>query len=325
MPFDRRPGTDRHVLILGGTGFIGSRIAAHLVSSGWRATVATRRQAHGRHLLPLPSVERVVEADVHDDAALERLVAGHHAVINLIGILHDKPGLSGSRYGQQFARNHVAFPRRLAAECARQGVRHLLHMSALGADVNGPSMYQRSKADGEAAARGQPDVIATVFRPSVVFGPGDRFLNLFARLQRWLPLMLLGGADARFQPVYVEDVAQAFVRVLRDARLAGQTVELAGPHVYTLRELVRLAGRYAGRPRTVLGLPPALARLQALALEWMPGGPLMSRDNLDSMRADNVSTAHDLERLGIRPTPIEAVAPRYLRDWRASSGKPAPR
>lgn len=325
MPFDRRPGTDRYVLILGGTGFIGSRIAAHLVSSGWRATIATRRHAHARHLLPLPSVERVVQADVHDDAALERLVTGHQAVINLIGVLHDKPGAAGSRYGKQFARNHVALPQRLAAACARQGVRHLLHMSALGADVYGPSMYQRSKADGEAAARSQPDVIATVFRPSVVFGPGDSFLNLFARLQRWLPLMLLGGADARFQPVYVEDVAQAFVRVLRDARLAGQTIELVGPQVYTLRELVQNAGRYAGRPRMVVGLPPALARLQALALEWMPGGPLMSRDNLDSMHADNVSAARDLERLGIRPTPIEAVAPRYLRDLRAGRTRPARR
>lgn len=306
-------GTDRFVLILGGSGFIGSRICARLVCSGWRVTVPTRRLSHARHLLPLPSIEDVVEADIHDDATLDRLVRGQDAVINLVGILHGKRGLPGTRYGPQFERAHVALPRRVAAACVRHRVPRLLHMSALGAAPDAPSMYLRSKADGEAAARSRPEVAATIFRPSVVFGPEDNLLNLFAGLQKWLPVMLLGGADARMQPVYVEDVAQAYAVALQEPRTAGRTYELGGPHVYTLRELVRLAGGYAGHRRPVIGLPDALARLQAGLLEWLPGEPLMSRDNLESLRVDNVTSESMLEQLGIRPTPLEAVAPFYLR------------
>jgi len=306
-------GADRFVLILGGSGFIGSRLCARLVCSGWRATVPTRRLSHARHLLPLPSVEDVVEADIHDDATLDRLVRGQDAVINLVGILHGKRGPGGTRYGPQFERAHVTLPRRVAAACARQRVPRLLHMSALGAAPDAPSMYLRSKADGEVAARSQPEVAVTIFRPSVVFGPEDNLLNLFAALQKWLPVMLLGRPDARMQPVYVEDVAQAYVSALQNPRTAGRTYELGGPHVYTLRELVRLAGRYAGRQRPVIGLPDALARLQAGLLEWLPGDPLMSRDNLDSLRVDTVTSASMFEQFGIRPTPLEAVAPFYLR------------
>lgn len=309
---------DRFVLVIGGSGFIGSRICARLVSTGWRATVPTRHYSHGRHLLPLPSVEDVVEADIHDDAALDALVRGKDAVINLVGILHGNPGPRGSRYGSAFDRAHVQLPRRIAAACVRHGVRRFLHMSALGAAPDAPSMYLRSKADGEAAARSQPGLAPTVFRPSVVFGAGDNLLNLFARLQKWLPVMLLGGADARFQPVYVEDVARAFVFALNDPHSAGRAYELGGPRVYTLRELVRLAGHYAGHRRLVIGLPDSMARLQALMLEWLPGQPLMSRDNLDSLRVDNVTSASMFEQFGIRPTAIEAVAPSYLRPLRAT-------
>lgn len=305
--------TEGSVLILGGSGFIGSCINARLATTAWRATVPTRRHARATHLLVLPSVENLVEADVHDDASLGRLVQGCDAVINLVGILHGKRGPAGSRYGPEFARAHVELPRRVAAACAAHGVGRYLHMSALGAAPNAPSMYLRSKADGEAAARSEPGVAATVFRPSVVFGPGDNFLNLFGRLQKWMPLMLLGGADARFQPVYVEDVAQAFVNALQDPRTRGQTYELVGPRVYTLRELVKLAGRFTGHRRPVVGLPTPLARMQAMLLEWMPGGPLMSRDNLDSMQLDSVASVSGLERLDIQPTALEAVAPFYLR------------
>jgi uncharacterized protein YbjT (DUF2867 family) len=308
------------VLILGGSGFIGSRINAKLANTAWRATVPTRRHARSTHLLVLPSVAHLVEANIHDDATLARLVRGHDAVINLVGILHGKPGPAGARYGPEFARAHVDLPRRVADACAAHGVRRYLHMSALGTAPDAPSMYLRSKADGEAAARSQPAVAATIFQPSVVFGPEDSFLNLFARLQRWMPLMLVGGAEARFQPVYVDDVAQAFVTALLDTRTCGQTYELAGPRIYTLRELVILAGRYSGNRRPVIGLPPALARLQARLLEWAPGGPLMSRDNLDSMQVDSVATSSGLERLGIRPTALEAVAPFYLQQREPPQG-----
>lgn len=303
----------RSVLIIGGAGFIGTHIIAKLADTDCRVTVPTRRYGHAKHLLPLPVVERVVEANVNDDATIHQLIRGHDAVINLVGILHGKPGPAGTPYGRDFSRAHVELPRKIVAACAEHGVRRYLHMSALGAERNGPSMYLRSKADGEAAALANPAVGVTLFRPSVVFGERDQFLNLFASLQKVLPVMLLAGADARFQPVYVNDVAQAFVKTLADDRTIGKAYELAGPRIYTLGELVKLAGRYAGHARPVISMPGALARFQALIMEHLPGAPLMSRDNLDSMKVDNVTSRSMEAELGIRPTALEAVAPFYLR------------
>ncbi|MDB5761200.1 MAG: NAD-dependent dehydratase [Herminiimonas sp.] len=299
------------VLVIGGAGFIGSHLVAQLAASGRDITVPTRRYERARHLLVLPTVE-VVEADVHDDAALHGLLQKADAVINLAGVLHSRAGRPGSAYGPDFAVAHVDLPGRIVAGCAANGVRRYLHMSALGAHADAPSMYLRSKAAGEAVALSHPAVAATVFRPSVVFGEEDRFLNLFASLQKFLPVMLLGGADAKFQPVYVGDVARAFVNTLENPHAAGSIFELAGPRVYSLRELVKLAGAYSGHPRPVIGLPAPLARLQAFMLEHMPGGPLMSRDNLDSMKIDNVASGPPAPELGITPTPLEAVAPHYL-------------
>ncbi|WP_085317693.1 complex I NDUFA9 subunit family protein [Derxia lacustris] len=285
----------QRILLIGGTGFIGRAIAGELVNRGASVTVPTRRAVRGRELLPLPTV-RLVETDVNDHAALARLMVGQDAVINLVGILHSR---RGEPYGPDFARAHVDLPRAIAvamkAEAARAGrPLRLLHMSALGADSAGPSMYLRSKGDGEAALRGEAAGSAlalTVFRPSVVFGPDDSFLNLFARLAGIAPVLALGGAEARFQPVFVDDVARAFVNALDNAETVGRSYELCGPTVYSLRELVKFAAQSAGHRRCVVGLPGPLARLQALALEYAPGGPLMSRDNLDSMKADNVAPA----------------------------------
>jgi NADH dehydrogenase len=204
-------------------------------------------------------------------------------------------------------------------------------MSALGADINGPSMYQRSKADGEVAARAEPEVAATIFRPSVVFGPGDNFLNMFAKMQRFLPVIPLACADAEFQPVYVGDVAQAFIHALKDLKTRQQVYALGGPSIYTLAELVRLAGRYSHHERPIIPLPAALGRLQAAIFELLPGEPLMSRDNLDSMQHDNVLDpaiqALTAATLGIKLTALEAVAPGYLSphdrfdDFRARAGR----
>ncbi|GAB3540705.1 complex I NDUFA9 subunit family protein [Noviherbaspirillum agri] len=306
----------RKILILGGTGFIGSHVIAKLADSGCLLEVPTRRKSHAVHLLPLPDVDLVVEANIHDDETLDRLVCGKDAVINLVGILHGKRAAHGERYGSDFARAHVELPRRVVAACARHGVRRYLHMSALGADRNAPSMYLRSKADGEAAAFSNPDVHATVFRPSVVFGDQDHFLNLFASLQKFLPFMLLASPDARFQPVYVEDVAQAFVNALYDDTTIGKAFELVGPKVYTLRELVKLAGEFSGHRRPVIGLPETLSRVQAFFLEHMPGEPMMTRDNLDSMQVDSIARASMEDELGITPTPLESVAPYYLQGQR---------
>jgi len=296
------------VLVIGGSGFIGSHIVARLAASGRHVIVPTRRLQRARHLFVLPTVQ-IVEADVFDEAALDRLIAQADAVINLVGVLHSKPG---NPWGPQFERAHVELPRRIAQACIRRGVTRCLHMCALGAASDAPSMYQRSKAAGEHLMRTAPGLQVTSFRPSVVFGPEDQFLNVFARMQAVLPVMVLGGASAKFQPVFVGDVAQAFVDALDDPHSVGKVYELIGPQVYSLRELVRLAGVYAGHPRPLIELPAPLARLQAFLLEHMPGGPVMSRDNLDSMKADNVASGQYPLPPAWHPTPLEAVAPHYL-------------
>jgi uncharacterized protein YbjT (DUF2867 family) len=315
------------VVVFGGSGFIGSRLVARLSEQGARVVVPTRRLERARHLFLLPRVE-VVEADLADDAALRSLVRGKDAAINLVGLLHSR---RGTPFGEDFERAHVALPRRIVAACAAAGVARYLHMSALGAAVDGPSMYLRSKAAGELAARADDRVAATIFRPSVVFGPGDRFLNTFARLQRHLPCVPLAGAETDFQPIYVGDVAQAFCAALAAPRSRHQVYELGGPQIYPLAELVRLAGKYAGHPRPVFGMPEPLARLQALLFELLPGEPLISRDNLDSMKVDNVVDpaiqATTAAGLGITLTALEAVAPHYLSaserfdDFRARAGR----
>jgi NADH dehydrogenase len=299
------------VLVIGGSGFIGSHLVAQLAASGRRVVVPTRRFSRVRHLLVLPTVE-LVEGDVFDDAVLASLVRKVDAVINLVGVLHSRPGKAGTEWGPQFERSHVELPRRVARACQTAGVKRCLHMSALGADVHAPSMYLRSKAAGEKIMLDAAGLDVTAFRPSVVFGAEDAFLNLFAKLQRFMPVLALGGVNAKFQPVYVQDVARAFVLALEDRSTIGKVFELVGPQIYTLRELVRLAGLYSGHPRPLLGLPAPLARLQALMLEFMPGGPLMSRDNLDSMKSDNIASGHSPWLAGWQATPLEAVAPDYL-------------
>lgn len=303
---------DLSVVVFGGSGFIGSHLLALLAEDSIPALVPTRHAARVRHLTTLPGVD-VVEADIHDDATVRRLLDGHTAAINLVGILH---GSRAQPYGPEFRRAHVDLPRRIVEACAECGVERYLHMSALGASIDGPSMYQRSKADGELAARSRPEVAATIFRPSVVFGPGDHFLTVFARLQRRFPVIPLACASAVFQPVYVGDVAQAFLNALRDPAARHHVYQLGGPNVYTLAELVRLAGRYAGCERPIVELPPRLARLQARLFERLPGEPLITRDNLDSMKVDNVidPAIQDLTAaaLGIKLTALEAVAPHYL-------------
>ncbi len=302
----------KQILVLGGTGFVGTALCERLVehSASARIVVPTRRLPRGNGVRSLPTVD-LLQADVHDDAALARVVAGCDAVVNLVAILHGSAG--------DFDRVHVALPRRLAQACARAGVRRLVHVSALGAGPAASSMYLRSKTAGETVlAEAQLDL--TLLRPSVIFGAADRFLNLFAALQSVAPLLPLAGSDARFQPVWVEDVASAIVRCLDDRSTIGQTYECTGPTVYTLSELVALAGRWSGHERPQWPLPAALGRLQALAMEWLPGEPMMSRDNLDSMKVPNIATGQlpGLAALGITAAALEAVAPGYLGGLRDS-------
>ncbi|MBX3649397.1 MAG: complex I NDUFA9 subunit family protein [Rhodocyclaceae bacterium] len=300
--------TMKKILLVGGSGFLGGHVAQRLSAAGHCLTVPTRHRERARHLIVLPTVE-VVETNVHDDASLAELVAGQDAVINLVGILHSRYGLP---YGPDFARAHVELPKRLAAACRAAGVRRLVHVSALNADSQGPSQYLRSKGDGEAALRAAGEALdLTIFRPSVVFGPEDSFLNLFASLQRLAPLMPLGRTQARFQPVFVEDVAQAIVASLDRSDAFGQAYCCCGPRIYTLAELVRYVGEQIGRPRPIIPLPEALARIQAGLLELLPNPP-MSVDNLDSMDVDSVCPGGEPLPFGATPTPLEAVAPEYL-------------
>lgn len=295
----------RRVLVMGGTGFVGRAfceawLRAHPGGSTLR--VPTRRLPNGHAIRHLPGVE-LVQAHVHDGPTLARLLSGCDAVVNLVAILQGSAA--------DFERAHVQLPATLVQACHEAGVRRVVQVSALGVSLDAPSMYLRSKAQGEAVLTAS-GLDITVLRPSVIFGTQDRFLNTFADLQALAPVVPLAGAQARFQPVWVEDVAQALVEVLRHPSPA--LIECAGPTVWTLADLVRLAGRLSGHPRPIWPLPAPLAALQARLMELAPGEPLMSRDNLASMTVPNVAsgTLPGLRDLGIEPAALEAVAPTYL-------------
>ncbi len=297
-----------NVLVLGGSGFVGRQVCEQLARLGWRITVPTRRAVHAASVQSLPGLT-VIEASVHSQADLARLMPGHDAVVNLVAVLHGDEA--------RFEQVHVDLPAKIAQAMKAAGVHRLVHVSALGADAQGPSMYQRSKARGETVLR-SAGLALTVLRPSVIFGAEDKFLNLFADLQAVLPFMPLAGSGTRFQPVWVGDVARAVVACLQNPDTMGQTYELCGPDVLTLGELVHRAGQWAGvnhgQGRPVIGLPMWMGWLQAAAMELAPGEPLMSRDNLASMKVDNVATGQlpGLQALGIAPAAAAGVAPAYL-------------
>ena len=312
----------KNIFVLGGSGFVGAHVCEKLVRQGWHVTVPTRRRSNARNVQPLPFVT-VLDLDVHDEAALTQAMAGHDAVVNLVAILHGTP--------EAFQKVHVDLPQKIARACVASGVKQLVHVSALG--VNGPqpeaapSNYLRSKGQGEAVlvqAAGEGVGAAfglTILRPSVIFGAEDQFLNLFAKLQKVFPVMPLAGSHARFQPVWVQDVALAVVRSLERNNASGPTpcvVEVCGPDIFTLKQLVQLSAQLAGvnegRGRPVISLPLWMGRMQALMLELAPGPTLMSRDNLDSMRTDNVATGllPGLESLGIKAAALRPIAAEYL-------------
>ena len=301
------------VLVMGGAGFLGRQIVGRLVAQGHVVHVPTRQYQHGRALLVHPTVT-VMQADIHDDATMDRLVTGCDVVINLVGILHSR---SGQPYGPDFDRAHVQLPKRIAQACLTHGTKRFIHVSALGADAQAPSGYLRSKAAGEQAIRSAYANVKndgfTIFRPSVVFGPEDQFMNMFARLARFFPVLPIAGAKAKMQPVFVMDVADAILNAMSQAWACGQTFDLAGPRVYTLGELVELAALWSGHPRTVIALPLSIGRIQAFLFECLPGEPLMSRDNLASLTVDNTSIAPINPLLGIVPTALESIAPIYLK------------
>jgi uncharacterized protein YbjT (DUF2867 family) len=294
----------KKVLLLGGSGFIGASIADQLSSRGFFVTVPTRLRERAKHLLILPTID-IVEADVHNPESLLALVREHDAVINLIGILHG-----------DFEREHAEFPKRVAEACTTANVPRLIHMSALNADINGPSKYLQSRGRGEAnvlaVAKAHPALKVTMFRPSVVFGEHDKFLNMFVGLVKKFPFIPLGSAEAKFQPVWVEDVARAIVQSINQGETFGKTYPLVGPKVYTLRQLIEFVIAVTGKQRVVMGLGSALSMLQATVFEFLPG-KLITRDNVRSMSLPNVSATPFPAIFGTA-SELEAVVSTYMRD-----------
>ena len=303
------------VCVPGGSGFVGTHLCAALARAGFRITVPTRDPARARHLAMIPSL-RLVGADIHDPEQLTRLCRGQHAVINLMGILNER-----GRDGSGFRRAHADFARKLVTACRRMRVDRLLQMSALNADPDhGASHYLRSKGMAERIIRDEagPGLHWTIFQPSVIFGPGDDFLNRFAGLLRMIPFCLpLARPGARLAPVWIEDVVEAFLRALGDEAAAGECYQLCGPERLTLREIVCRVRDQLGLRRAIIGLPDWAARAQAMACDFVPGKPF-STDNYRSLLVDSVCTENGLARLSIHPQPLAAILPRYLGDQGAA-------
>jgi uncharacterized protein YbjT (DUF2867 family) len=290
------------ICVLGGTGFVGRHLVNLLAASGHRVRVASRHRERHRELLVLPTVQ-VVDANIHDAQVLGEFIAGCDTVINLVAILNE----TGPN---KFHAVHVALPRQIALACREQGVKRLLHMSALNADAeHGVSRYLQSKGEGEDAVHAAADeeLRVTSFRPSVIFGPGDHLFNQFAMLLKSAPGILpLPCPDARFAPVYVGDVIHAFNKALDDKATYGQRYELCGPRVYTMRELMSYAARVVGVKRELWGLSNGLSRLQAVVMQLLPGKPF-TMDNYRSLQVDEFPSLFKL-----KPTAVETVVPYYL-------------
>ena len=304
--------TIKTITILGGAGFVGSSIVAKLDQLGYQVKVLSRRREAAKHLILLPNVQ-VVDCDIADNHALKKALKGSDAVINLVGILHENSKNS-------FEKIHHQLPRRLAQMCEELSIARLIHMSALQASKNAPSAYLKSKAAGEAAvSEFSKKLDITIFKPSVVFGRGDSFVNLFANLVRYLPVIALAKPNAKFQPIWVEDVAQCFVNALENTATYGKSYELGGPTVYTLKALVQKVMAILGKQRPIIGLNDGLSMAQGFMLELMPI-KLMTRDNIRSMQVDNVCGTSMASELDVVPTSLDVVAPEYLLDISPRAG-----
>jgi uncharacterized protein YbjT (DUF2867 family) len=313
---------NKQVVVIGGAGFVGSSIVSKLDEAGYQVKVLTRHRERAKHLILLPNVQ-VVSCNVNDDNALTAALSGCDAVINLVGILHETKNST-------FESVHHQLPNRIAKVCNQLGIKRLLHMSALQAEHNAPSQYLRSKAQGEAALRAyQQTMNITIFRPSVIFGRDDQFLNLFAKLIQYLPVIFLAKPDAKFQPIWVEDVADVFVNSLNNDDTYGKSYALAGPDVYSLQALVEKVMQALHKERPIIGLGNRLSYLQAWVMEWLPI-KLMSRDNVRSMEVDSVASEGMAKEVQLPLTSLDAVIPTYIQNktpraaydqYRAAAGR----
>ncbi len=295
------------ICVLGGTGFVGHSLIARLATGRQQLRVATRYREDHRDLLVNPNLE-LIKCDVHDPRTLDMLVNGCSTIINLVGILNES-----GHDGKGFYRAHSELTDSVVAACVRNKVSRLVYLSALNADSEkGPSHYLRSKGEAEKIIRrAGADLVFNILQPSVIFGPNDSFTNRFARLLAVLPVFPLAMPRTRMAPVYVEDVVSTIMRCLGDQKLNGKTLQLGGPQVYSLKEIVQLIAKSMGRRRLVIGLPDGLSRIQASVLEYLPGKPF-SRDNFRSLQAHSICTDDSFARLGIKPDSFARLIPRWL-------------
>ena len=308
------------VTVFGGSGFIGRHVVRHLAAHGWRVRIAVRDIEEAGFLRPAGNLGQIslIPTSIVAAADVAAAVKGADAVINLVGVLYER----GKRTFQAL---HVDGARRIAEAAKAAGATHLVQVSALGADAASPSKYARSKAAGEAAVHGAfPG--ATIFRPSVVFGPEDHFFNMFGAIAQVSPVLPLftntaphapGGGGTRFQPVYVSDVAEAIVAAVSGEAHQGRTYELAGPKVYTMLEILKIVNRETMRKRMIWGMPYVFASIKAAFLQLLPK-PLLTPDQVKLLKLDNVASgrAPGLEAFGITATPVELIVPTYLKRFR---------
>jgi uncharacterized protein YbjT (DUF2867 family) len=305
------------VTVFGGSGFLGTQVVRALAKRGLRIRVAVRNPGRGYKLRMLGDVGQieVVQANVRAPASVARALAGAEACVNLVGVLYE----AGR---QKFQAVHAMGARNIAEAAAAAGITRLVQVSAIGANLDSASKYARTKAMGEAAAREMLPT-ATIVRPSIVFGPGDGFFNLFAQMAGLSPVLpLIGGGQTRFQPVFVGDVGAAVTACVVDPTTEGRTYELAGPGTYSFRQLIELICRETGRSPTLLPLPFPLARLIGAGGDVMaaltPFAPPLTSDQVELLRTDNVAAegAPGLAELGVQPTALEPILPTYLYRYR---------
>ena len=309
---------EKVVTVFGGSGFLGRHVVRRLAKDGYRILVAIRHPTDGYFLPPAGQVGQIaiLKCDIRNDAEVAAAVARADAVVNLVGIL--KPG-----GGQDFDDTHDEGATRIATLSARAGVKRLVHVSAIGADLESKSEYARTKAAGEEGVRGAFKA-ATILRPSIVFGPEDHFFNRFAALMRLAPGVFpqFGGGRTKFQPVYVGDVADAVSAALRDEAAVGKTYELGGPTVYSFKQLLQFIAKTTERNPIYLPVPFWMLNLGAALTGWLPGAPI-TYDQSKLLRIDNVvkggsdaKSVGTLADLGVEPTAVEAIVPNYLWPYR---------